>query len=109
MLIQVETPGKRVGLRIGRYRLLGVCDFRLEITLRSKTPIASAAPTPPTPQRRLRPLDDAAEYWAIHKRSVMRMVRDGKLPAYRVGHLLRIDMNEVEALTVAVAPESVSA
>jgi excisionase family DNA binding protein len=59
---------------------------------------------------RLGPLQEAADYWAVHERTVRRMIADGKLSAYRVGgHLLRINMAEVEALTVPVAPESVSA
>ena len=62
------------------------------------------------PERRLKPLQEAADYWAVHERTVRRMIADGKLHAYRVGgHLLRIDMAEVEALTVAVEPSSVSA
>ena len=58
---------------------------------------------------RLASMDVAADFLDVHPRTVRRMVSDGELKAYRVGRLVKIDMNEVWALAATpVPPESVS-
>ena len=58
---------------------------------------------------RLGPIDAAAEFFDVHPRTVRRMIHAGELKAYRVGRLVKVDMNEVYALATPVPPESVSA
>ncbi|MBL9213094.1 MAG: helix-turn-helix domain-containing protein [Opitutaceae bacterium] len=38
-----------------------------------------------------------ARRWSLHQESVRRMVRDGRLPALRLGKRVRIALHEVEA------------
>jgi excisionase family DNA binding protein len=76
------------------------------------------AKPPSTTKRRRAPRADApvlagievaAEFLDIHPRSVRRMIRDGRLRGYRIGKLIKVDMNQVRELATPVPPESVGA
>ena len=56
----------------------------------------------------LAPLAEAADFLDVDVRTVRRMAAAGKLRAYRVGRLLKVDMHEVHALATPVPPESIS-
>ncbi len=72
--------------------------------------MARSTTAPPRPTRRLRDIRDAADYLGVNPRTIRRYLTEGRLTAYRVGdRLLRVDMAEVEAMAVAVAPHEVSA
>lgn len=58
---------------------------------------------PPTvgrsPRRDLIDVDTAAEYLGVCRRTVRRMIADGKLVGYRVGpRLIRVDQAELDAI-----------
>jgi excisionase family DNA binding protein len=66
------------------------------------------APRPDLPK--LRSIAVGAEFLDVDHRTIRRMIHDGKLRAYRVNRLIKIDMNEVEQLVATpVPPESVGA
>lgn len=46
--------------------------------------------------RQLVSLSDAAEHYDVHPRTLRRRIADGTLPAYRVGRLVKVDLNEAE-------------
>lgn len=48
--------------------------------------------------RTYRSLQDEAERIGVHPRTLRRRIAEGKLTAYRVGHLIRLDPREVDAL-----------
>jgi len=52
-------------------------------------------------------VESAANFLDVHPRTIRRMIRDGKLPAYRVGRLIKVDMRDVYAIAQPVPPESV--
>lgn len=72
---------------------------------------AKRAPVSPPPiARRYYTIEQAAELYGVHERTVRRWLTEGRLTAYRVGgHLLRLDAAEVEALAVRCDPSEVSA
>ena len=47
-------------------------------------------------QRRFATLPQAAEYAACSTRTLRRRIADGSLPAYRLGRLLRVDLDELD-------------
>ena len=56
-------------------------------------------PVRPAPPRRFATLIEAADYVAVHPKTVRRWVATGRLTAYRAGpRLLRVDLNEVDAM-----------
>lgn len=56
-------------------------------------------PTPPVPQRRLAPLNVAADYVPCSKKTIRRRIADGSLTGYRFGsRAIRIDLNELDLL-----------
>lgn len=40
----------------------------------------------------------AAEYADVHRETIYRRVADGSLTRYQLGHVLRVDLNELDAL-----------
>ena len=55
------------------------------------------------PARRLGSIEAAADYFACSPRTVRRLVEDGEITGYRVGkRLLRVDLNELDALLAPV-------
>ncbi|MEP7739146.1 helix-turn-helix domain-containing protein [Nocardioides sp. 31GB23] len=76
---------------------------------RSPRPVKGSTTAPP-PVKRLRSIDEAADYLGVNARTIRRYLAEGRLPGYRVGgKLLRVNMADVEALAVPVAPHEVSA
>jgi excisionase family DNA binding protein len=69
---------------------------------------AQRAPVLPAPRRRYCDVQSAAEYLGVTDRAVRLWMSQGRLTAYRVGRLLRLDWAEVEAFAVRVDPSSVS-
>lgn len=60
----------------------------------------SAALTHPT---RLVPLADAAEYFHVSVKTLRRRIADGTIAGYRVGRLIRVDLDELtQSLVVAI-------
>ena len=54
-------------------------------------------------------IDAVAEFLDVDPRTVRRMIHDGKLPAYRIGRLVKIDMRAVDSMVAEpTLPESVS-
>ncbi|SPM43622.1 hypothetical protein P863_06635, partial [Mycobacterium numidiamassiliense] len=52
----------------------------------------------PTPVgRRWASTNGVAEYLGVAARTVKNMIADGRLPSYRLGRLVRIDLAEVDA------------
>jgi excisionase family DNA binding protein len=49
------------------------------------------------PKKQLVSLAAAAEYLAVHSRTVRRQIAAGELPAYRVGRNIKVDLNDLEA------------
>jgi excisionase family DNA binding protein len=72
---------------------------------RRRAPLRPDAPPP----RRLGGLTLAAHTLDVDVRTIRRMIQRGELHAFRVGRLLKIDLNEVDGLLMPVPPESVSA
>lgn len=42
-------------------------------------------------------ISDAAEYLGCNERTIRRYIAEGKFPGYRMGRLLRVNLNEVDA------------
>ena len=43
-------------------------------------------------------LNEAADYIGVHFRTLRRMIREGQIPAHRVGNrIIRLNLNEVDA------------
>lgn len=54
---------------------------------------------PPINARRLASLADAAEYAAVHPRTLRRRIASGELTGYRLGgRVIRVDLDELDAL-----------
>lgn len=54
-------------------------------------------PVNPTP-RRWANKKRAAEYGHYSERTIERWIHEGKLPSYKVGRLIRVDLNELDQL-----------
>jgi excisionase family DNA binding protein len=56
------------------------------------------------PRKSYEPLEDAAQRWAVHPRTLRRMGSRGEITLYRVGSkkLLRVDPDEVDAAMVPI-------
>jgi excisionase family DNA binding protein len=58
-------------------------------------------------QRRIVPIKEAARYAKLSTRTLRRYVEAGRLTEYRTGvRLVRIDLDEIDGLTVAVKKAS---
>jgi excisionase family DNA binding protein len=63
-------------------------------------PHTSAAPVHPN---RLIPLADAAEHFHVSVKTLRRRIADGTIAGYRVGRLIRVDLDELtQSLVVAI-------
>lgn len=51
---------------------------------------------PNNQSRRLATLPAAAEYAACSVKTIRRRVADGTIPAYKLGRLLRVDLNDLD-------------
>jgi excisionase family DNA binding protein len=49
-----------------------------------------------SPRRRYASLVDAAEYLGVNERTIRRHISAGDLPAYRLGRLVRVDLDELD-------------
>lgn len=50
-----------------------------------------------TPARRLASIREAAEYVPCSERTIRRRIEDGSLTAFRLGGIVRVDLNELDA------------
>lgn len=54
--------------------------------------------------KNLATLQEAAEYWNCHERTIRRHIAAGNLTGYRLGkRMIRVDLNELSALAVVTA------
>lgn len=54
-------------------------------------------PTPPSRRRELVSIQEVADHLGVAPVTVRRLIAAGKLRGYRVGHAVRLDLNEVDA------------
>lgn len=52
---------------------------------------------PPAPERRYASLARAAQYADCHERTLRRHIAAGDLSEYRLGRVVRVDLNEIDA------------
>ena len=65
---------------------------------------ATTTPTP-TPSRRLTSRQAAAKMYDVDLKTVRRWIATGLITGYKVGgHLVKVDLNEIEAKVVQVIP-----
>lgn len=50
------------------------------------------------PAKRLVSLAEAARYWDVSPRTVRRRIADGSLRGFKIGRLVKVDINEVDSL-----------
>jgi excisionase family DNA binding protein len=48
--------------------------------------------------KRLVSIDEAAAYWSCSPRTIRRRVADGTIRARRMGRLIRVDLDELDAI-----------
>lgn len=71
------------------------------MTSRERDEQHDGTPAPPSLPRLLS-VDEAAEVLSVDRDTVYRQVRDGKIPAVRIGRVIRIDIDQaLEQLRVA--------
>jgi len=59
--------------------------------------------TPPAPGKRLVTIADAAEYYGCATKTIRRRISDGTISGFRFGpRLIRVDLNELDAMAVAI-------
>lgn len=63
----------------------------------------------PTPDARLVPLTDAAEHFHVSVKTLRRRIADGTITGYRLGRLIRVDLEELTQHLVVVMPSARSA
>ncbi|MFI9487399.1 helix-turn-helix domain-containing protein [Promicromonospora sp. NPDC052451] len=63
------------------------------------------SPAPPRPTR-LVPLADAAEYLHVSVKTLRRRIADGTIAGYRVGRLIRVDLDELPQKLVVTIPSA---
>jgi len=57
----------------------------------------------PAPPRRLVTIADAAEYVGCTTKTIRRRISDGTISGFRFGpRLIRVDLNELDAMAVAI-------
>lgn len=66
-------------------------------------PHTSPAPTHPA---RLVPLADAAEYFHVSVKTLRRRIADGTISGYRVGRLIRVDLDELTQSLMVEIPSA---
>ena len=59
--------------------------------------VAQLTPTPTNAGRRYASLAKAAEYADCNERTLRRHIASGDLTGYRLGRVIRIDLNELDA------------
>jgi excisionase family DNA binding protein len=62
--------------------------------------------TVPTSTSRLVPLAEAAEHFHVSVKTLRRRIADGTITGYRVGRLIRVDLDELRRLLVVEIPTS---
>lgn len=63
------------------------------------------SPAPAHPAR-LVPLADAAEYFHVSVKTLRRRIADGTIAGYRVGRLIRVDLDELTQNLVVTIPSA---
>lgn len=60
--------------------------------------------------RKLITIPDAADYLGVNPRTIRRRITDGTLTGYRMGpRIIRVDLEEVDALLVRIPPDDITA
>ncbi len=60
---------------------------------------------PKTHARRLAKLAEAAQYAACSKYTIRRRIADGTIAGYRLGRIIRVDLDEIDAALQAMATD----
>jgi excisionase family DNA binding protein len=55
--------------------------------------------------RRLLDIVEASAYLDCHRRTVLRMIRNGRLPAYHLGRSLKIRPEDLDRALIPMAPQ----
>jgi excisionase family DNA binding protein len=61
---------------------------------------------PPAQPIRLVPLADAAEHFHVSVKTLRRRIADGTIAGYRVGRLIRVDLDELAQTLVVAMPSA---
>lgn len=59
-----------------------------------------------TSTNRLVPLSDAAEHYHVSVKTLRRRIADGTITGYRVGRLIRVDLDELAQCLVVTIPSA---
>lgn len=62
--------------------------------------------TVPTPTARLVPLADAAAHFHVSIKTLRRRIADGTITGYRIGRLIRVDLDELSQSLIAEIPSA---
>ena len=62
--------------------------------------------TVPTSATRLVPLADAATHFHVSVKTLRRRIADGTITGYRVGRLIRVDLDELTQCLVVTIPSA---
>jgi excisionase family DNA binding protein len=76
------------------------CDIEPEFPKGAIMPRTIPAPA------RLVPLADAAEYFRVSVKTLRRRIADGTITGYRVGRLIRVDLDELTQSLVVEIPSA---
>lgn len=71
-------------------------------TRASREPIPLEGPPGPAPHREVLTVEQAADFLQVHRLTVYRYIREGLLPAVRLGKLYRLLARDVEAFLEAM-------
>lgn len=63
----------------------------------------------PGPNARLVPLADAAKHFHVSTRTLRRRIADGTITGYRIGRLVRVDLDELTRRLIVAIPSARSA
>lgn len=66
---------------------------------------AAPPPTPPA-SATLVPLCDAAEHFHVSIKTLRRRIADGTITAYRIGRLIRVDLDDISRCLLVAVPSA---
>lgn len=57
-----------------------------------------------TVERRFISIAEAADYLGVHTRTIRRHISSGSIAGYRIGHLIRVDLDEINTRLIHQIP-----
>ncbi len=81
-------------------------DQPIHATLHREGAVLVLKIQPPAEAKKLISCEQVSDMLGLSRSSVYRMVRDGKLPAYRIGRILRFDTSDVFSFLTMCLPGS---